>query len=115
MNMSTIAEGVETEETAELLEQMNVDALQGYLISRSMPVEAIPSWRAIWMAGDTTDAPRIEPVSQPGGADQGGALSPANDRAPGSETPPPVAPASLSDTRTLTPSQTEEMQLLTPG
>ena len=48
MNMATIAEGVETEETARLLEQMGVDALQGYLIARPMPVEAMPSWRAIW-------------------------------------------------------------------
>jgi EAL domain-containing protein (putative c-di-GMP-specific phosphodiesterase class I)/FixJ family two-component response regulator len=52
MNMATIAEGVETEETAVLLEQMQVDALQGYLIGRPMPVEAIASWLTIWSARD---------------------------------------------------------------
>jgi len=56
MNMSTIAEGVETEETALLLGQMNVDALQGFLIARPMPVEAVPSWLARWMAGGETEA-----------------------------------------------------------
>jgi EAL domain-containing protein (putative c-di-GMP-specific phosphodiesterase class I)/DNA-binding CsgD family transcriptional regulator len=100
MNMSTIAEGVETEETAQLLEQMNVDALQGYLIARSMPVEAIASWRTSWMAG---------------GADQGGGLSPANDAVAGDEAPAGLAPGSAADTRMLSPRQTEVMQLLTEG
>ena len=36
MGMSTVAEGVETEATARLLEQMKVDALQGYLIGKPM-------------------------------------------------------------------------------
>jgi EAL domain-containing protein (putative c-di-GMP-specific phosphodiesterase class I) len=44
MNMATIAEGVETEETARLLEEMDVDALQGFLIARPMPVERVPGW-----------------------------------------------------------------------
>jgi EAL domain-containing protein (putative c-di-GMP-specific phosphodiesterase class I) len=51
MNMSTIAEGVETEATAWLLEQMNVDAMQGYLIARPMPLAGIAPWRTNWVTG----------------------------------------------------------------
>jgi EAL domain-containing protein (putative c-di-GMP-specific phosphodiesterase class I) len=49
MEMNCVAEGIETEETAALLESLNVGALQGYLIARPMPVEAIPAWLASWM------------------------------------------------------------------
>jgi len=103
MNMSTIAEGVETEETAELLEQMNVDALQGYLIARSMPVEAIASWRAIWVAGGGADGARTESAERD---------APANDRVMAREVMPAVA---ASDARCLSTRQTEVMQLLTEG
>jgi DNA-binding CsgD family transcriptional regulator len=48
MGMGCVAEGVETEEIAELLEQMGVRDMQGYLIARPMPVEAVPAWLAIW-------------------------------------------------------------------
>jgi len=48
MEMGCIAEGVETEETADLLEQLGVCDLQGYLIAPPMPVEAVPVWLAIW-------------------------------------------------------------------
>ncbi|MFI4980869.1 MAG: EAL domain-containing protein [Nevskiales bacterium] len=49
MEMGCIAEGVEMEETADLLEQLGVRDLQGYLIARPMPAEAVPVWLAIWM------------------------------------------------------------------
>ena len=42
MEMATVAEGVDSEEKALMLEEMNVDALQGFLIARSMPVEKVP-------------------------------------------------------------------------
>jgi len=48
MDMACVAEGVETEETAALLEQLGVHDLQGYLIARPMPVAAIPAWLASW-------------------------------------------------------------------
>jgi EAL domain-containing protein (putative c-di-GMP-specific phosphodiesterase class I) len=57
MEMETIAEGVETEETARLLEQLNVDALQGFLIARSMPIEEVPAWLGTWMSGGKTASP----------------------------------------------------------
>jgi EAL domain-containing protein (putative c-di-GMP-specific phosphodiesterase class I)/DNA-binding CsgD family transcriptional regulator len=102
MNMSTIAEGVETEETAELLEHMEVDALQGYLIARPMPVEAIASWRAIWEAvGAQTDA-----------ADRDAAVVSANDRTTALDVLPAL---SVGEARSLSVRQTEVMQLLTEG
>jgi EAL domain-containing protein (putative c-di-GMP-specific phosphodiesterase class I)/DNA-binding CsgD family transcriptional regulator len=48
MDMRCVAEGVETTETAELLEQMGVCDMQGYLIAPPMPVEAVPAWLAGW-------------------------------------------------------------------
>jgi len=52
MEMDCVAEGVETEETAELLERLGVCAMQGYLIARPMPIAAVPSWLALWLTGD---------------------------------------------------------------
>ena len=48
MEMDCVAEGVETEEIARLLEQLGIRNLQGYLIAKPMPVEAVPAWLAIW-------------------------------------------------------------------
>jgi EAL domain-containing protein (putative c-di-GMP-specific phosphodiesterase class I) len=48
MDMACVAEGVETEETADQLEQLGVGALQGYLIAPPMPVEAVADWLATW-------------------------------------------------------------------
>jgi EAL domain-containing protein (putative c-di-GMP-specific phosphodiesterase class I) len=49
MDMACVAEGVETEETADLLEHLGVRDLQGYLIARPMPVAAVPTWLASWL------------------------------------------------------------------
>jgi EAL domain-containing protein (putative c-di-GMP-specific phosphodiesterase class I) len=48
MEMACVAEGVETEETAALLEQLGVHDLQGYLIARPMAVASVPGWLADW-------------------------------------------------------------------
>jgi EAL domain-containing protein (putative c-di-GMP-specific phosphodiesterase class I) len=48
MDMGCVAEGVETEATAALLEQLGVCNLQGYLIAKPMPAEAIAAWLATW-------------------------------------------------------------------
>jgi EAL domain-containing protein (putative c-di-GMP-specific phosphodiesterase class I)/DNA-binding CsgD family transcriptional regulator/ActR/RegA family two-component response regulator len=66
MEMGCIAEGVETAETADLLEQLGVRNLQGYLIARPMPVEAIPAWATIGMWCDLET-----PHSQVTSPDQG--------------------------------------------
>jgi EAL domain-containing protein (putative c-di-GMP-specific phosphodiesterase class I)/CheY-like chemotaxis protein len=48
MDMACVAEGVETEETAALLEQLGVRDMQGYLVARPMQVAAVPAWLATW-------------------------------------------------------------------
>lgn len=52
MEMESIAEGVETEPVAERLEQMKVGALQGHLLGRPMPIDAVPTWLAEWTAAE---------------------------------------------------------------
>jgi EAL domain-containing protein (putative c-di-GMP-specific phosphodiesterase class I)/DNA-binding CsgD family transcriptional regulator len=49
--MNCVAEGVETEAVATLLEQMGVSKLQGDLIAQPMPVEAVAGWLAAWQTG----------------------------------------------------------------
>ena len=44
MGMETVAEGVEREEQAALLETLGVGALQGYLIARPMPLDSLVAW-----------------------------------------------------------------------
>ncbi len=60
MSMACVAEGVETEAAAGLLEELGVTSLQGYLIARPMPVESIPAWFAIW-TGSEISKPRDPP------------------------------------------------------
>jgi EAL domain-containing protein (putative c-di-GMP-specific phosphodiesterase class I)/ActR/RegA family two-component response regulator len=52
MEMATVAEGVDSEAKARMLEEMNVDALQGFLIARAMPVEKVPGWLTAWVGGE---------------------------------------------------------------
>src|SRR6185312_16209557 len=52
MKMGCVAEGVESDEAAELLEQLGACHLQGYLIAKPMPVEAIAGWLTIWTQSD---------------------------------------------------------------
>jgi EAL domain-containing protein (putative c-di-GMP-specific phosphodiesterase class I)/CheY-like chemotaxis protein len=48
MEMGCVAEGVETKESAELLERVGACNIQGYFIARPMPVAAIPAWQGNW-------------------------------------------------------------------
>jgi EAL domain-containing protein (putative c-di-GMP-specific phosphodiesterase class I) len=59
MKMGCVAEGVETEAAADLLEQLGVSQLQGYLIAKPMPVEAVPAWLAIWTSATAVTPSRI--------------------------------------------------------
>ncbi len=56
MEMACVAEGIETAETADLLEQLGVGALQGFFIAQPMLAAAIPAWLAMWTRTVATTA-----------------------------------------------------------
>ncbi|MEI9854343.1 cyclic di-GMP phosphodiesterase [Enterobacter mori] len=52
LNMSTVAEGVETPEQAAWLREHGVNFLQGYWISRPMPLAQFRTWQPNMMSGE---------------------------------------------------------------
>ena len=48
LGLSVVAQGVETAEVLALLESLGCDEMQGYLVSRPMPVAELPAWKARW-------------------------------------------------------------------
>ncbi|MCP3868459.1 MAG: EAL domain-containing protein [Gammaproteobacteria bacterium] len=50
LNLEVVAEGVETQEQADLLKQENCDLIQGYLISRPLPADSFMSLFSSWSA-----------------------------------------------------------------
>jgi EAL domain-containing protein (putative c-di-GMP-specific phosphodiesterase class I)/ActR/RegA family two-component response regulator len=50
MEMESVAEGVEDEDTAALLKDAGVGALQGYLIAKPMPADRLDNWLTRWAA-----------------------------------------------------------------
>lgn len=48
LELQVVAEGVENEETANLLREMGCDRGQGYWIGRAMPAADLPAWLADW-------------------------------------------------------------------
>jgi PAS domain S-box-containing protein len=46
LHMRVVAEGVETSEQADCLRTLGCDEMQGYLLSRPMPPDALPGWLA---------------------------------------------------------------------
>jgi len=106
MDMGCVAEGVETEETALLLEQLGVSHLQGYLIARPMLIEEVPAWLAAWMGSTSKLAspPALaihDHVVLLGGAPASSSAS--------------VKPKAEGRTVQLSPRQIEVMQLLSEG
>jgi EAL domain-containing protein (putative c-di-GMP-specific phosphodiesterase class I) len=53
MELDSVAEGVDCEESAALLESLGVGALQGYLITRPLPAEQVAGWMRSWLPDDT--------------------------------------------------------------
>ena len=54
MEMESIAEGVESEQVARMLEELGVRSLQGFHIARPMSVEAVAPWLERWIGQATT-------------------------------------------------------------
>ena len=46
--MTTIAEGVETVEVWRKIADLGVDAVQGFLVARPLPLSAMPVWLDTW-------------------------------------------------------------------
>lgn len=57
LNISLVAEGVETAEQAAYLRERGVDLLQGYYYARPMPIEDFPAWLTQHQAQLLTGAP----------------------------------------------------------
>jgi EAL domain-containing protein (putative c-di-GMP-specific phosphodiesterase class I)/DNA-binding CsgD family transcriptional regulator/ActR/RegA family two-component response regulator len=109
MEMDCVAEGVETAETADLLEQLGIRNLQGYLIARPMPIEAVPAWLAIGMWCDL-ETPRGQ-ITSP---NQG--VTAKRSYGDGCETRSLSSSVKTGDdTVRLSPRQIEVMQLLSEG
>lgn len=111
MEMSCIAEGVETEAIADLLEELGVRMLQGYLIAQPMPVESVPAWLAIW-----TQTATVKPSQQATATTEPPPSREPDQSAPpksGASRPSPVPPK--SDTTQLSPRQIEVLQLAAEG
>ncbi len=53
MNMSVIAEGIETEAAWDILIELGCDHVQGFWIGRPMPPEAFLPWCKNWLEGQT--------------------------------------------------------------
>ncbi len=99
MELENIAEGVETEEVAAVLEALGVDMLQGYLIARPMPVDDIPAWIDGWIGLTEADGAPA-PAGRPEGSDCAVA--------------PGAVPAAVQPVR-LTPRQADVMRLVAEG
>jgi EAL domain-containing protein (putative c-di-GMP-specific phosphodiesterase class I)/GGDEF domain-containing protein len=48
LGLQVVAEGVENEQTMNLLQEMGCDRAQGYWIARAMPAAALPAWFETW-------------------------------------------------------------------
>lgn len=108
MEMGCVAEGVETQETADLLGQLGACDLQGFLIGRPMPVEAVPVWLKIWERHES-------PAAQ---ARHDGAARPAaawRRPAAGPPAPAPSSPDAGGGSVRLSPRQVDVMRLLAQG
>jgi diguanylate cyclase (GGDEF)-like protein/PAS domain S-box-containing protein len=61
LQLQVVAEVVETEEQSAMLARLGCDQLQGYLISRPMPPEAVPEFMRQWQGFGAIDRPACPP------------------------------------------------------
>jgi len=109
LKIGCVAEGIETAETADLLEQLGARSLQGHLIARAMPIEAIPAWLATGMWCDSG-----KPQGRVTSPDQGAVVN--FDRGDGFHARSCFPPQKTgADAVQLSPRQIEVMQLLSEG
>jgi EAL domain-containing protein (putative c-di-GMP-specific phosphodiesterase class I)/DNA-binding CsgD family transcriptional regulator len=107
MQMKCVAEGIETEDTAALLEQLGVSALQGNLFAKPMSPEALPAWWTTWTQQPPPRAVGIAVAEKPLQADS----SPSRDD---SELAAPAGDPGAPSPR-LPPRQSQIMQLVAEG
>jgi EAL domain-containing protein (putative c-di-GMP-specific phosphodiesterase class I) len=50
LNLKAVAEGVETQEEWELVNELGCDMAQGYFIARPMPGDDLLAWKQTWSA-----------------------------------------------------------------
>jgi DNA-binding CsgD family transcriptional regulator len=107
--MRCVAEGIETEDVADLLEQLGVTTLQGNLFARAMPADAVPSWMELWTRQGSSPALTVT-------ESEGGLLPEISHRGQSSD---PIAPAGTKDPNVpvhrLPPRQFQVMQLVGEG
>ncbi len=60
LRMEVVAEGVETDAQRSVLQELQCDVLQGYVIARPMPADSVPEWLASLPAAPS--APPVEAV-----------------------------------------------------
>ncbi|MDQ1636198.1 MAG: hypothetical protein QOJ32_3007 [Frankiaceae bacterium] len=64
LGLRTVAEGVESEQALELLDELGIDEAQGFLFSPALPVDDLDLWRAGW-TGSQQAHRQPRGVSQP--------------------------------------------------
>jgi EAL domain-containing protein (putative c-di-GMP-specific phosphodiesterase class I)/DNA-binding NarL/FixJ family response regulator len=109
MDMDSIAEGVESEAAATLLESLGVGFLQGYLIARPMPIDQLPVWLGALPRPDIETQPPA-----PRGAPEDGDVDHATSDSTAPDEGAPVQP-STSRLARLTPRQQAVMGLVAEG
>jgi EAL domain-containing protein (putative c-di-GMP-specific phosphodiesterase class I)/DNA-binding CsgD family transcriptional regulator len=97
MEMACVAEGIDSAETADTIEELGRCGLQGHFIARPMPVESIASWWTSWRGAG--EAPRVKSIPP----------------APSAVSDPPPFAAPERPAARLSPRQHEVMQLLSKG
>jgi diguanylate cyclase (GGDEF)-like protein len=66
LGFRVVAEGVEDELTRDLLRGMGCDVMQGYLISRPLPVDRFDGWHTSWLASLAQQSHPVRRMQIPG-------------------------------------------------